>query len=389
VLFAHYGPVEYPLAVVAAALVRPVRGNGLQPLRLRPWDAFLVPIFVLLAVTLVWLVPRLVPMPEDPADPDALVARLLRAGLAYGVPAVIAFALVANPLRFALCLAGLLTAGVFAAGPYGQTLLVERNFFGTLRVVRSPDGRFTRLVHGTTLHGQERVEETESPEPLMYYHRRGPVGRLFDKLPAERKQRVAVVGLGCGAMAAYAEPGQAWTFYEIDPAVVRIAENPRYFTFLSTCRVTPRIVLGDARRQLAREPDDSFDLIVLDAFSSDAIPVHLLTQEAFALYARKLSPHGVLTFHLSNRYLDLPPLVARLGAAHDPPFLTKLDEDMPTDREREAGKFRSAWAVLARSPADLGGVAKDVHWQPLPAKPGPVWRDDFSNLLAVWKTEPE
>jgi SAM-dependent methyltransferase len=389
VVFSHLGLVEYPLAVVLAGLVRPVRGGSLAPLLLRPWDVMLVLAFLVIAAALVLTVPLFVPTPTDPDSPDALTVRLIRGGLMFGLPAVVAFALVRSPARFALCLAALLFAGRLDAGPHGETLLVERNFFGTLRVTRSADGKFVRLVHGTTQHGAQRADESGPPRPLMYYHRNGPVGRLFATLPAERKRRVAVVGLGCGAMAAYAEPGQEWTFYEIDPAVVRIAEDPAYFTFLSECRVTPRVVLGDARRQLANEPDGHFDLIALDAFSSDAIPVHLLTTDALALYARKLAPGGVLAFHLSNRYLDLPPLVARLGAAHDPPFAAKVDRDMPSDRDREDGKFPSVWAVLARNPADLGGVAKDPHWQAERPRPGPVWRDDFSNLLAVWKQDEE
>src|SRR5262249_47316952 len=128
-----------------------------------------------------------------------------------------------------------------------------------------------------------------------------------------------------------------------------------------------------------------FDLIVLDAFSSDAIPTHLLTVEAFNLYTRKLAPGGVLAFHLSNRYLDLPPLVARTGSRLDPPFQTRLDTDEPTESQRADGKFASTWVVMARDLADLGPVAKDPHWQPISPGDGPVWRDDFSNLLAVWK----
>ncbi|MGL6097471.1 MAG: spermidine synthase, partial [Fimbriiglobus sp.] len=312
-----------------------------------------------------------------------LIIRVIRAALVYGIPAAVAFALVANPLRFAACLAVLFAAGRLDPNVYGDTLHTSRNFFGTLRVTRSPDGKFTRLVHGTTLHGQQRTDEPGPPTPLMYYHRKGPVGHLFEKLPAERKRRVAVIGLGCGAMAAYGEPGQTWTFFEIDPAVVRIAENPEFFTFLRECRADWRIALGDARRQLDREPDGSFDLIALDAFSSDAIPVHLLTTEAVALYARKLAPNGVLAFHLSNRYLDLPPLVARLGAAQAPPFAARLANDGQPNTED--GKFPSIWVTLARSPDDWGRVGRDPYWQPLRPAPGPVWRDDFSNLLGVWK----
>jgi SAM-dependent methyltransferase len=194
-----------------------------------------------------------------------------------------------------------------------------------------------------------------------------------------------VVGLGCGALAAYAEPGQTWTYFEIDPGVVRLAEDERYFTFLKQAKAPQRIVLGDARRQLALEADGSFDLLVLDAFSSDAIPVHLITQEAFALYARKLSPNGVIAFHLSNRYLDLPPLVGRLGAAHSPAFQIRLDEDAASESERGQGKFASIWVVLFRDLADIGEVKKDLRWQSMSIPEGPIWTDRFSNLLSVWK----
>jgi SAM-dependent methyltransferase len=381
ILFSRLGAVEYPLAVVAAALVRP--GTGW---RLRPVDWLYLAVFTLFTLGLSYAVPQFVEPPVNPSDPDALPIRLVRAGLMYGLPAVVAFALVRNPLRFAGCFAVLFLAGTFDPTAHGRTLLVTRNFFGTLHVTRSTDGQFVRLVHGTTQHGQQRPGD---PKPLMYYHPTGPIGRLLEKLPAERTRRVAVVGLGCGAMTAYARPGEAWTFFEIDPAVVRIARDDRFFTYLRDSRVEPRIVLGDARRQIAREPDGSFDLIVLDAFSSDSIPVHLLTAEAFALYGRKLTPGGVLAFHLSNRYLDLPPLVARLGAGHGPPFAAKVDADEPTDREREDGKFASTWVVLARDPADLGPVAKDTHWQVVRPTDGPVWRDDFSNLLGVWKKSAE
>jgi SAM-dependent methyltransferase len=405
VIFTGLGLVEYPLAVVLAGLVRPERSGSLAPVRLRTWDVPLVLAFGVFAAGLALAVPVLVPLPTDPDSPDALVVRLVRGGLMYGVPAVVAFALVRSPARFALCLAALLVAGRLDPGPHGETLLTTRNFFGTLRVTRSADGKFVRLVHGTTLHGQQRTDEPGPPKPLMYYYPTGPVGRLLTDrrrntagvlaggagytATPPRFRRVAAVGLGVGAMAAYAEPDQEWTFYEIDPAVVRIATDPAFFTFLAESRGEPRVVLGDARRQLAREPDGHFDLIVLDAFSSDAIPVHLLTAEAFALYARKLTPGGVLAFHLSNRYLDLPPLVARIAAAHDPPFLARVDHDMPTDREREDGKFPSVWAVLVRDPVDLGDAVRDVRWQPLPPRPGPLWRDDFSNLLAVWKRDEE
>src|SRR5204862_5877583 len=139
--------------------------------------------------------------------------------------------------------------------------------------------------HGTTLHGQQRADEPGPPRPMTYYHERGPVGHLFATLPLKDKRKVAVVGLGTGAVAHYARPGEDWTFYEIDPAVVQVAEDAQYFRFLSSCRerrdergrkVECRVVPGDARRQLVKAPAAAFDVIILDAFCSDAIPVHLL-----------------------------------------------------------------------------------------------------------------
>ena len=385
VAFAAAGPVEYPLAVVLAGLVRPLPGGSLTRLTVRPRDAAYVLGFTALAAGLAVGVPVLVPDgPDSAGDP---IARLVRSGLMYGLPAVVAFALVRNPVRFAACVAVMFVAGLFDPGPHGDTRLVRRNFFGTLRVTTSPDGKFVQLVHGTTTHGQQAVDAVGVPTPGTYYHPTGPIGRLLTTLPPERTRRVAVVGLGVGAMAAYAQPGERWTFYEIDPGVARIARDSGYFTYLKESPAEVDVVLGDARRQLERVPDGTFGLIVLDAFSSDAIPVHLLTTEAFALYARKLAPDGVLAFHLSNRYLDLPPLVARAGAAHDPPFAARVDADFATDGDRAEGKYPSVWAVLARDPADLGPAARDRRWQPERPRAGPVWTDDFSNILSVWKSD--
>ena len=385
VLFGRLGMVEYPLALILAGLVRP-RGDGTR-YRLTVVDVLLVLGLFGLAAGLAVYVPRLVEVPAD--GPDADAGRIVRGALMVGVPAVVVFALVARPVRYALALAALFAAGLIDPGPHGRTLYRERNFFGQVRVTQSPDGRFVRLVHGTTLHGQQRTDEPGPPRPMTYYHEKGPVGHLFRALSPGPGRRVGVVGLGTGAMAAYARPGDRWTFYEIDPAVKRVAEDPRFFTFLANCRGECEVVLGDARRQLGRVPDGGFDVLVLDAFSSDAIPVHLLTREALALYVRKLAPGGVLAMHLSNNHLDLPPLVERLAKDHDPPLVARLMTDQPTDGEREDGKAASAWVVLARSAADLGPMAKGPHWQPVRPTPGPVWRDDFANLLSVWKRSEE
>ena len=400
-LFSAVGMVEYPLALVLAAAVRP-RGDDPET-KLRAADVGLVLVLLGLSVGLVLGVQHFVTMPAEPDAPDALAKRLLRGGLMFGIPGAAAFALVRKPSRYALALGAILVAGAFDTGQFGETLHKERNFFGVVRVTR--DGKFVKLIHGTTLHGQQRADEPGPPRPMTYYHRTGPVGALFAALPPGRVKRVGVVGLGTGAVGAYARPGQHWTFYEIDPAVVRIAGDTNYFRFLAECRKTCEagggrcdVVLGDARRHLTRADDGCYDLVILDGFCSDAIPVHLLTREALALYVSKLAPGGVVMLHVSNNHLDLPPLIRRLADDHDPKLAVRYCHDVARDAEREDGKSDSQWMLLARSEADLAPMLDRssaffrrslVQWERVEWKPGPIWRDDFANLLRVWKKNDE
>ena len=404
IVFTHLGMVEYPLALVLAAMVRPRSGDTDAPFRFA--DAAFVLLLLGISIGLVLLVPytfsRVAVAVKLGADDD-VVARLVRSGLMFGLPAVAAFALVRKPARYALALTALLVAGAFNSSHFGETLHMERNFFGVIRVTRSPDGKFVRLFHGTTLHGQQHADESGPPRPMTYYHQRGPVGHLFACLPEERVKKVGVVGLGTGAVAAYAKPGQEWTFYEIDPAVVRVAEDKQYFRFLSSCRergVSCDVVLGDARRQLIKAPDGAYDVIILDGFCSDAIPIHLLTREAIRLYTSKLAPNGVIAMHVSNVHLDLPPIIARLADDHDPPLHVRVCNDtVPSSEEREDGKAASQWMLLARTEEDLRPMlrprqlpppTKQQVWERVPRSPdAPLWRDDFANLLAAWKKREE
>jgi hypothetical protein len=379
VLFAKLGPVEYPIAILAACLVRPSARVFEFPRRDVYWLLGFTAILVSLNV-LPWVWP--VPSNADPLA--ALIQRIAMAGSMFGIPAAIAFGLAHRALRMTLALALLVVAGAISPGTQGPTLELTRNFFGTLRVVRSSDGRFARLYHGTTQHGQERLDEPGPPRPLMYYHTRGPVGQVFAKLPAPK--RVAAVGLGVGAMAYYSTPGSHWTFYEIDPNVLRIARDSGHFHFLASARGTIDHALGDARVKLAQEPDGSLDLLVLDAFSSDAIPIHLLTQEAFALYAKKLKPTGVMLFHVSNRYLDLVPVLVRLGQDHHSPFECRVNNDFPNSDALADGQYPSIWVLLARQPEHLGPLDLDRRFQ-RQANPGPLWTDHYANLLDVLKRD--
>ncbi len=391
-IFAKVGMVEYPLVLVLAAAIRP-RSEETDS-RLRFADVAIVLGLLSLSIGLVLSVQHYVKMPTMSDAPDALSQRLLRGGLMFGIPGVAAFALVRKPARYALSLAAILVAGALDRGHFGETLYKERNFFGVIRVTR--DGKFIKLIHGTTLHGQQRADEDGPARPMTYYHRRGPVGQIFSKLPPSRVTNVAVVGLGTGAVASYAKPGQHWTFYEIDPAVVRVARDTRYFRFLAECQGQCDVVLGDARRHMTRAPDGIYDLLILDGFCSDAIPVHLLTQEAIALYISKLSPRGIVLMHVSNHHLDLPPLIRRLAQNHNPPLQVRVCNDVAGGDDREDGKTDSQWIILARTEDDLrpmlrkpGSTPQMIEWNEIPLVQGPIWRDDFANLLRVWKKREE
>jgi SAM-dependent methyltransferase len=289
-----------------------------------------------------------------------------------------------QPLRFALMIGALLTASAITAPTFGTVLHAERTFFGSYHVGEKRDAGFRALYHGTTLHGMQWLDPARQHEPLSYYHRSGPVGQAFERIARLREATdIGVVGLGAGSLAAYAREFQRWTFYEIDPAVERIARDARYFTFLETCGVRCQVVLGDARLSLARS-SARFDGIVLDAFSSDAIPVHLLTREAFMLYLERLKPGGVLVFHVSNRYLRLAPVLARLAADRG---LTTFEEirtrAAQADRTTD-GESSSDWVVASADPGALVALATDPRWTLVTPPPGtPLWTDDFSNILAV------
>jgi hypothetical protein len=241
-----------------------------------------------------------------------------------------------------------------------------------------------RLFHGSTLHGEQSLDRELRDEPRAYFDRSGPAGDLFAAHAARHEDaRVAVVGLGCGTLAAYARPGESWTIFELDPAIIRVARDPRYFTYLADCRASDlSIIAGDARLRLAEQPDRSLEMIVLDAFGSDSVPVHLLTREALALYRRKLKPEGVLAFNLTNRYLDLEPVVAALARDARLTCWIRYDTDVPRAVIERTGKQPTIWAVMVGSPAALGSLTDDPRWTPARTDPRiAAWTDESSNLF--------
>jgi hypothetical protein len=302
------------------------------------------------------------------------------AGLA--VPAVLAFAQRRRPGRFGWSVAALLTAGIMLSDAGGNVLYATRTFFGVYRVSEDPLHRYHGLAHGTTLHGMQALAPERRREALTYYHSSGPFGDAWRTLPGGVNGReIAAVGLGVGTLATYATAGQRWTFFEIDPAIESIARTPEYFGFLGGCGDRCRVVAGDARISLERAAPGSFDLIVLDAFSSDSIPLHLMTREAVGLYVSRLTPHGALVMHVSNRHLRLAPIVGRVAA----------DRGLYAARRIESGgagwpegKSGSDWIVMARRAADIAPLIMTHGWKPLAVSPStPLWTDDFSNILGV------
>jgi hypothetical protein len=309
---------------------------------------------------------------------------VLGIGLIAAFGALVAFSFRERPVRFTLGVAAMLLSAVSTSAA-GQTLLKERSFFGVHKVRLIHDARIVALLHGTTIHGLELAASAHWREPLAYYHPAGPAGQFFAARDGKGLDRVGVIGLGAGALNCYRQAGQAWTYFEIDPAVVHIARDSGYFHFLGECGGDTKIVLGDARLSLQRLPNGSFDLLVVDAFSSDAIPVHLLTREALALYLAKLGDGGVILFHISNRYLDLAPVVANLVADANAVARHQIfgvDPDAPD----AADQAPSEWVAIARKPEDLAVLDGDARWRPLMRQTNArLWSDDYSNLVGALK----
>jgi spermidine synthase len=233
------------------------------------------------------------------------------------------------------------------------------------------------FAHGTTNHGVQSLKPETALIPAGYYGPKTPIGSAFAALNrAERLHDVAVLGLGAGAMACHAREGQHWTFYEIDPLVVRVAQDPAYFTFLTLCTPGAPVIVGDARLELQRKPAGAYDLIVADAFSSDAVPTHLITREAMALYLSRLSPNGVALIHVSNRNLALADVAARAAAAAGGSVLHRAYMPQAFD----LANVGSEVLAIAKTPEALAPLAAEADWRPVRPRPGRVWDDNYSNI---------
>jgi hypothetical protein len=379
--FAFSWIAEYPILLALAALCRPPGGAELLP----RWGRWY---WLILAVAAIALIVPSYSSGEIMVWLDDHRVRVI------GAIAILAafLALVLNANRWKIFAAVTLALVLIRAYPSDDGRVeTVRSFFGVHKIVVTPHGQYHVLMHGTTIHGAEKFQNddgtplTGRPEPISYYHKDGGIGQAITAV-RERKGsplRVAVIGLGSGTLACASEPGEVWKFFEIDQSMVDTARDPRYFTYIRSCEPDLKPVIGDARLTFAKEADGIYDLIIVDAYSSDAIPIHLATREAMKIYRDKLAPQGAVVMHVSNRHLELSSVVVGIAAANDLKSWV-YSEDSNRDSEYI---FPTSVVVCARAEADVGKLDSSDQWELTEADPNQrVWTDDYSNVLgAVWR----
>lgn len=366
------GAVEYPLMIAAACLLRPLAPAAAAGAWAWTRRSALPGVVLAACCGLSWIARR-----QDLADLPYLDFALPKLIVVLAAAAA-AFSLRRRPVPFGLAVAAVLGISWLCSAGEGRLLYAGRSFYGVLRVTDDRFWNAHQLSHGSTAHGSQSLDSRERRQPWAYYHPDGPLGQVFRGMARRRPlAEIGVLGLGAGAIAAYGQPGERITFYEIDPDVEQIARDPRYFTYLSDSPAKVEVVLGDARLSLANGPPRKFDLLVVDVFSSDSVPTHLATREAFQLYLSRLADHGLLAVHASSRFLDLRPILGRL--AKDAGLTGRIYDD--PGEQLGPRRLPSTWAVMARRPEDLAALPDDPRSKPLAADNGRVWTDDFSNLM--------
>ncbi|MFN2557118.1 MAG: spermidine synthase, partial [Nitriliruptorales bacterium] len=361
--------IEYPLVIAASVFLL----AGLHQRETPPHPTPLPQRAFMGAVVIG--VPWFLQQVAERVGSGATVVLVLLLLAALGAVAVVA---ARRPVAFAVGMALVLATALPLAG---DALHKERTFFGVARVEAEGEGERHVLVHGTTVHGWQDRRPDQLMVPQSYYERSGPVGHLFASYGSQPlADRVALIGLGTGGLAAYGREGQQLTFYEIDQAIVDIATDPDLFSFVSDTPAQVDVVVGDGRQTLADAPPDHYGLIIIDAFSSDAIPVHLLTSEAVELYRAKLAPGGLIVVHISNRHMNLRPVLAGIAQQQG---LTAAVRDDASDPA--VGKSASTWAVLAEDGETLAPLTTNPNWKPPAVEPGHelLWTDDFSDIIRV------
>jgi len=279
----------------------------------------------------------------------------------------------------AMIIVALFSEGLVFNKLNSTVLYQARTFFGVIKVRTHEDGNALELVHGITTHGMQNLDPRVRNEPTTYYLRQGAIGEFFSSFSRpDVSKKVAVLGLGIGTLAGYGEKGDVFDFFEIDPSVKRVATDPAYFTFLRDSKAKWKIIMGDARMEINKAPTHYYDIIILDAFAGDAVPVHLLTREALKLYLLKLQENGLILVNITNRHLNLEPVLASLAA--DAGLVSRIRYD----KSDPSGIFFSNWVVLAQKEGDLGKLVSNRLWTRITGDDRlRVWTDDYSNIASV------
>ncbi len=370
---------EYPILLALAALCRPSDGDE-RLTQLTRWY------WLLLAIIAIALI-----APTHEASGKAWSwleeHRVWVAGSIGVLAALLALGL--NAGRWKIFATAVLALALIRLYPSDDGRVeTVRSFFGVHKILMTPSGQYHVLMHGTTIHGAQKYLNDDGtpvagrPEPITYYHKDGGIGQAITAV-RERKGaplRVAVIGVGSGTLTCASEPGESWKFFEIDQTMVDTARDPKYFSYIQNCQPDLKPVIGDARLTFAKEPDGIYDMIIVDAYSSDAIPIHLATQEAMKIYKDKLAPQGVVVMHVSNRHLELESVVVGIADANDLKSWV-YDEDSGRDDEYI---FATDVVVSAREEADVGALASSEKWaETEPTENQRVWTDDYSNILGA------
>ena len=379
--------LEYPIAIVAACYLRP----GLTTFRpgravvtdLAPAVALLAGLFVLAGLGSVS--GMLGGLERVQLSSGATAADLARVLLVFAIPAIVVIGFSARQVRFGTGAAVIVLLSLLPIGSQGTVLYQARDFYGVHTVLSDPAGTRHLLMDGITIHGVQLNDPDHRDIPAAYYSPTGPAGDVFRMQSARfTGGRVGIVGLGSGALSCFATSSQHWTYFELDPIVERIARDPRLFTYLRDCPGGGTdVVIGDGRLSLAADEGSKFNVLVVDAFGSDAVPTHLLTREAIELYLSRLAPGGLLLFNISNKYLDLSSVLAAEASSLN---LAALERVEPAVSATDAanGAFPSDWLVLAPSQDTIAGLPVSASWVHPKPNPGQrVWTDDYSNVLVV------
>jgi hypothetical protein len=377
---------EYAIVLVLAALIMPPLEES-DRLWNKPWLPYLLSRRKHSSANWAWIIGLAIG-----AGLSLWIVRALKGEplplvmLCASVPLLLCYSTVGQPLRFGTALGVVLLMAYATSAWFGDQVLYQtRTFFGVLKVLQAKEDNTRVLVHGITNHGIQRIEPEARRQSVSYFHPTGPYGQIFSAFSGSRaKRRIAVTGLGIAALANYVEKGQSLTYYEIDPAVVAIAQDQQLFTYYHDTKsrgVELHVVVGDARLKMETAPDHSYDMIILDAFTSDAIPIHLLTREAMDMYLRKLTSDGLLVAHISNRYLALEPVLGNLADALGLVAIKQFDfaNGVPF-------KSGSDLVVMARQAEALGPLTGDTRWTSLRRSSAVgAWSDDYSNVVGIIK----